>query len=432
MNDKHFFRDDHSFREERRRLMRMDHSNLVEWQLESLNRMLAVVLPRNQFYREKLGQSDLQINSLEELRELPFTFKDELIENDRQRGFPTNLTFPLDHYVRLHRTSGMRARPLVVLDTHEDWAWWVKTWQFVLDAAEIERTDRCLLAFSFGPFIGFWSAFDAIVARNAMAIPTGGMNTIARLEMLRSTQATAMFCTPSYALHLAEVATSNQIDVSELAVRRIVVAGEPGGSIPEIRSQIESFWNAQVIDHGGASEIGPWGFADQSQKGMYIIESEFIAEFLSAESGQPADEGELSELVLTSLGRWGSPVIRYRTGDLVRPTWNDNQACRFVLLQGGVLGRTDDMMVIRGVNVFPSSIEQILRSFPEVIEYRMTVLKQSAMDQLFIEVEDRLDSPDRIQNDLRLRLGLRVEVACVPVGSLPRFEGKGRRFVDKR
>lgn len=432
MNDQQFFRDDNSFRDERRRLTQADHANLVQGQLDSLNRMLSFVLPRNQFYREKLGSNDLQIKNLEQLRELPFTYKDELIENERQRGFPANLTFPLDHYVRLHRTSGMRARPLVVLDTPEDWVWWIKTWQFVLDAAEIDSSDRCLLAFSFGPFIGFWSAFDAIVARNAMAIPSGGMNTLARLELLRSTRATAMFCTPSYALHLAEVATANQIDVSDLAVRRIVVAGEPGGSIPAIRSQIESFWNAKVIDHGGASEIGPWGFADPAQRGLYINESEFIAEFLSAETGQPADEGELSELVLTSLGRWGSPVIRYRTGDLVRPTWNDDQACRFVLLQGGVLGRTDDMMVIRGVNVFPSSIEQILRSFPEVIEYRMTVLKQGAMDHLLIEVEDRLDQPDRIQTELRLRLGLRVEVACVPMGSLPRFEGKGRRFVDKR
>ena len=419
MKDQPFFRDNNHFREERRLCTQADHANLVQGQIASLNRMLSFVLPRNQFYREKLGSNDLQIKNLEQLRELPFTYKDELIENERQRGFPTNLTYPLENYVRLHRTSGMRARPLVVLDTPEDWMWWIKTWQFVL-------------AFSFGPFIGFWSAFDAIVARNAMAIPSGGMNTLARLELLRSTRSTAMFCTPSYALHLAEVATANQIDVSDLAVRRIVVAGEPGGSIPAIRDQIESFWNAKVIDHGGASEIGPWGFADPAQRGLYIIESEFIAEFLSAETGQPADEGELSELVLTSLGRWGSPVIRYRTGDLVQPTWNDNQTCRFVLLNGGVLGRTDDMMVIRGVNVFPSSIEQILRSFPEVIEYRMTVLKQGAMDHLLIEVEDRLEKPDRIETELRLRLGLRVEVVLVPMGSLPRFEGKGRRFVDKR
>lgn len=394
--------------------------------------MLEHVLPSNRFYQEKLGCKNLRLASLDQVRELPFTFKDELLDNERGHDRPTHLTYPAANYTRFHQTSGTRGRPLIVLDTQEDWNWWLSTWQYVLDAAEIAAGSRCLLAFSFGPFIGFWSAFDAIVARGAMAIPTGGMSTLARLELLRTSRASAIFCTPSYALHLAEVATEHQIDVAALAVRKIIVAGEPGGSVPAIREKIESFWNARLIDHGGASEVGPWGVSDPAGRGLYVIESEFIAEFLSVESGQPADEGELAELVLTNLGRWGSPVIRYRTGDLVRPTWDDDQPCRFVLLQGGILGRSDDMLVIRGVNVFPSSIEQILRSFPEVIEYRMTAYKQGAMDRLLVEVEDRLNQPARIQDELRLRLGLRVEVENVALGTLPRFEGKGRRFVDKR
>ena len=146
----------------------------------------------------------------------------------------------------------------------------------------------------------------------------------------------------------------------------------------------------------------------------------------------PATEGELSELVLTCLGRYGSPAIRYRTGDLVRPTWNDDQPCRFVMLAGGVLGRSDDMMIIRGMNIFPSSIEQILRSFPEIVEYRLTAYKEGSMDQLQIEIEDHLDQPERVKQELLIRLGLRVEVMCVPIGTLPRFEAKGKRFVDNR
>ncbi len=163
-----------------------------------------------------------------------------------------------------------------------------------------------------------------------------------------------------------------------------------------------------------------------------MIESEFIAEFLSVETGQPAREGELSELLLTSLGRRGCPVIRYRTGDLVRPQWNHDEPSRFVLLPGGVLGRTDDMMIIRGVNVFPSAVEQILRGFPEVVEYRMTARREHEMDSLTIEVEDRLEQPERIAEELQLRLGLRVDVVSVPLGSLPRYEAKSRRFVDLR
>jgi phenylacetate-CoA ligase len=228
------------------------------------------------------------------------------------------------------------------------------------------------------------------------------------------------------------VAAQEQIDVANSAVRAIVVAGEPGGSIAAVRERIETAWDAKVYDHCGASEIGAWAYPDAERRGVHIIESEFIAEFISVESGQPASEGELAELVLTNLGRYGSPVVRYRTGDLVRPCWSNGGANRFVLLDGGVLGRTDDMMIIRGVNVYPTAVEQILRSFPEVVEYRMTALKVAEMDQLSIEVEDRLGAPRRVADELRLRLGLRIEVQSVPIGSLPRFEGKGCRFVDSR
>lgn len=416
----------------RQSLLHLDSQALAEHQLLRLNRLLSEILSCNRFYQQKLVDLQPNLKSLEELSQLPFTFKDELVANDQHWSLVANLSYPLERYVRYHQTSGTRGRPLVVLDTPEDWQWWVDTWQYILDAGGIGPGDRCVMAFSFGPFIGFWSAFDAVRERGALAVPTGGMNTLARLELIRSVGATVLFCTPSYALHLAEVARENHIDVADLPVRTIIVAGEPGGSVPAIRSQIEEFWGARVIDHAGASEVGPWGMSDPAQRGLYVIESEFIAEFLSVQTGEPADEGELSELVLTSLGRSGSPVIRYRTGDLVRPTWNDDQPPRFVLLSGGVLGRTDDMLVIRGVNVFPSSIEQILRSFPEIVEYRMTALKQGAMDRLVIEIEDRLSDPARVERELRLRLGLRVEAREVPLGSLPRFEGKGRRFIDRR
>ena len=178
--------------------------------------------------------------------------------------------------------------------------------------------------------------------------------------------------------------------------------------------------------------MGPWGFGDSQGRGLVVIESEYIAEFLSLTSGGPATEGEEAELVITNLGRAGCPVLRYRTGDIVCPTWEHRGTNSFVMLAGGVLGRNDDMLVVRGVNVFPSSIDHILRSFPEVVEYRATVYKVSEMDRLRIEVEDRLEQPDRILQEFKLRIGLRVEVESVPLGSLPRYEGKGKRFIDKR
>ena len=417
---------------QRQSLTRLEPEKLASLQLERLNHLFDRILPGNEFYHQKLHDCTLPLENLDDLEKLPFTTKSDLIEESVHPGIAANLTYTMEQYVRFHRTSGTKGRPLVVLDTAEDWQWWIDTWQYVLDAAELTPADRVLMAFSFGPFIGFWSAHDAVSQRGALLIPTGGMSTVARIELIRSMGVNTLFCTPSYAIHMGQVAAEHQINPETLGVSKIVVAGEPGGSIPATQQHIKSIWNARVIDHSGATEIGPWGFADPEGKGLFVNEGEFIAEFISTESGGFAGEGELSELVITSLRRFGCPVIRYRTGDLVRPYWNREEGCRFVFLEGGVLGRTDDMMIVRGVNIFPSSIEQIVRSFPEIVEFRMTAVKQGAMDALQIEVEDRLNEPERVASELRLRLGLNIDVKSVEMGSLPRYELKSKRFVDQR
>jgi len=427
--------------ESRRRYESLDRATLEMYQLSRLNEMLSALLPTNRFYAEKFARFPKRLESLEQLVELPMTSKEELLSVDAKQPLPRNLTYPLERYVRFHQTSGTRGRPLAVYDTASDWQWWIDCWQYVLDAASITAADRVLLAFSFGPFIGFWSAHEAIVARGGMVIPGGGMNTRARLDLISRSAATALFCTPTYAMHMVEVAEAHNVNLANFGVRTIVVAGEPGGSVPATRQRIEAAWNARVIDHSGATEVGPWGYADRQQRGLHVLESEFIAEFLSVETGQRIEPGigslagkesPLAHLVLTSLGRFGLPVIRYRTCDLVRPHWVSTGSNRFVLLVGGVLGRIDDMMIVRGVNIFPCSIEQILRSFPEVLEFRLTVRKHGEMDELVVEVEDRLQSPDRIARELQLQLGLKVKVRLAAAMSLPRYEGKGQRFVDLR
>ena len=418
--------------EKRCRLRQLERAELEQHQLTRLNQLLAAILPENQFYADKLSANSAPLESLAQLSEFPFTTKDELVGDEAAAGLASNRTFQLDDYVRFHRTSGTHGRPLVVVDTAADWQWFLDTWQYVLDVAEVTAADRALLAFSFGPFIGFWSAHEATADRGTLVVPGGGLSTLARLELIESQQITVLFCTPTYALHMAEVAAEHQIDLTASSVRCLVVAGEPGGSIPAVRQRIETAWQARLVDHAGATEVGPWGYADSDGEGVHVIESEFLAEFISITSGEAAQEGELSELVLTSLGRFGNPVIRYRTGDLVKPSYGGKGADRFVFLPGGVLGRADDMIVIRGVNVFPSSIDQIVRSFPEVAEYRFTVSREKEMDKLVVEIEDSLSDPDRVAEEFQLRLGLRVIVECVPEGSLPRFEAKGRRFIDQR
>lgn len=422
----------HFSADERKRLTSLDRPALRSLQLEKLNRLLDEVSRHNDFYKHKLAGYPTKLESLEQLAELPLTTKEEIQPASTSTPFALNRTYPLDRYVRFHQTSGTRGKPLVVLDTANDWQWWIDCWQYVLDAAEVTANDRAFLAFSFGPFIGFWSAFDALTTRGALAIPGGGLNSLARIELVRHSSATTLLCTPTYALRLAEIAKEHHLDLGKSAVERIIVAGEPGGSLLATRERIESAWNARVFDHSGATEVGPWGFADANRSGLHINEAEFIAEFTSVETGKPAADGELAHLTLTTLGRPGAPVIRYQTGDIVRPTWNTTGSNRFVLLDGGVLGRADDMVIVRGMNIYPTSIEQILRSFPEVVEYRVTARKNGSLDELFVEVEDHLEQPLRIERELHLRLGLKIDVRCVAAMSLPRFEAKGRRFVDER
>jgi phenylacetate-CoA ligase len=416
-----------------RRLWSRDQ--IEQHQLQCLNSLLATVFPDNTFYRNAFGETAPTIRSLAEWREYPTVSKADLVDPDDPMGLARNHTWPLDRYQRLHRTSGTSGRPLVMLDTHSDWQSWIETWQYVLDAAEVTSTDRVFMAFSFGPFIGFWTAQDACLARNAMVVPGGGLSTLARLDFLISTQSTVVCCTPSYALHMAEAAKQHGLDLVNSSVRRLIVAGEAGGSVPEIRHAIERAWGAQLTDHAGATEVGPWGFGTTDGQGMHVIETDFIAEFLpptSPEHAAYASEHGLAELVLTSLYRQGAPVLRYRTGDLVRPNFDHDDDCHFVRLDGGVVGRADDMVVVRGVNIFPNAIGALLRSIPEVIEFRTTIVKQNNLDNVLVEVEDSMHQPQRVATLLQNRLGLRIDVVDVPIGTLPRFEGKGRRFEDRR
>ncbi len=411
--------------------MRLERTDLERLQLEKFNRLVADVLPHSDFYQAKTGRSTWQFNAISELTAWPLLEKHELL--DDRPGHPARFHSLARHqYVRFHQTSGTSGRPLPVLDTPADWRWWIDTWQFILDAAEVTAQDTAAMAFSFGPFIGFWTANDALIQRGALVIPGGGMTSAARLQLIRHGQATVLCCTPTYALHLAELAAREAVDIAACDVSRIIVAGEPGGSIPEVRRQIEAAWNARVIDHSGASELGPWGVGSPDGKGLFVIESEFIAETLLPGTDQPAAEGELAELVLTGLGRAGGPAIRYRTGDLVRAYRNHDHACRWLFLDGGVQGRADDMLVIRGVNVFPSGVEAVVRSIEGLGEFRMLATRVESMDQLEIEIEGDQHASLRLAKELQIRLGLRIPVHSVPFGFLPRSEAKSRRLDDRR
>jgi phenylacetate-CoA ligase len=405
-------------------------------QLQRLNAMLAEVLPANNFYREKLSGRQTPVQSLDELSGFPWTTKSELVGNVDTVS-ARNRTWSDEHYVRFHQTSGTSGRPLQIWDTRADWEWWMACWKFIYGRACLQPGEPVFIAASFGPYIGFWSAFEGAVASGGRAIASGGLSSIARLELLQKTEAKVLVATPTYALHLAEVAKEQGYDPSTSTIRCIIVAGEPGGSLDSVRRRLASTWGADVLDHAGATEIGPWGVGWLQHPGLEVLEEWFHPEFRAIAADRPARQGEMAELVLTTLGRSGCPVIRYRTGDVVKQAWPTHQEIAEgrsprVWLQGGILGRTDDMLVIRGVNIFPSAVENIIKSFPEIVEHRLTVNREGNLDMLSVEIEDQLASPARVAQELHVRLGLRIKVKVVPAGALPRFEGKARRVIDNR
>lgn len=247
-------------------------------------------------------------------------------------------------------------------------------------------------------------------------------------------RATVLVCTPSYALHLAEVAEENGIDIKNGPVQKIITAGEPGASVPSTRKQIESLWGAVLYDHVGMTEMGAYGYSCSEQKGIHVNESEFIVEVINPNTLEPVEVGEKGELVLTNLGRESYPVIRYRTGDIVI---RSDQQCEcgnsYQFFPGGILGRADDMVIIRGINIYPSSIESIIREFKEVKEFRIVYYTENEMDQIKVEIEsDSEQIVPILATKLRERVGLRIQVEKVPDNELPRFTMKARRVVDNR
>ena len=424
---------------------------LASGQFTQLAQLLAAILPDNPFYARKLGAAGVTpgIESLEEFfRRVPFTTKQELAEDHRANPpYGSNLTVPLYQYTRCHQTSGSSGAPLRWLDTPESWNWMLANWEVVHRLAGTSHSDTVFFAFSFGPFLGFWAAFESALRLGCLCLPGGGQSSVARLRAILDQNVTVLCCTPTYALHLGEVAAREKLDLRHSKVKALVVAGEPGGSVPATRRQLEELWpHARVFDHHGMTEIGPVTFECPARPGvLHVMESAFIPEVLDLVTGAPVAPGQAGELILTNLGRTGSPLLRYRTGDLVRvalPHANHSahpHPClcgRYDLaLDGGILGRTDDMLVIRGVNVFPSAVEDILRNCGGIAEYRVRVSRARALAELSLEVEPDagcLDSDSlvrRLEHAFANAFALRVPVKFVAPGALPRFEMKAQRWV---
>ena len=403
---------------------------LIERQQSRLARLVSRVKQSNPFYQRKLS-TDAQ--------SLPFTTKQELCRDQIEHPpYGSNLSHPPEEYTRAHQTSGTTGEPLRWLDTAESWQWWLDCWQEIYRMAGVDSDDRVFFAFSFGPFIGFWTAFEAAQQLGTLCIGGGGLDTDQRLRAIDQHSATVLVSTPTYALRLAQRATELEIDLASGSVQRCIQAGEPGASVASIRAGIESAWGARCYDHIGATELGAWGGSCGVENHVHILEEQFIAEVIDPNGNTlpkptQAGAGRKGELVLTNLGRLGSPLIRYRTGDLVDLRADPCSCGRIeAYLEGGVLGRKDDMVVVRGVNIFPSALEGMVRQFPEIEEFQVQIRKHREMADLHFEIEvrgtERQQVAEALMQSIQQRIHIRPKVDLVPLGSLPRYEMKSRRF----
>lgn len=418
-----------------------DRTEIQQIQNVRLCALLKEVSGKNSFWTRKWESAGVdagKVQSLDDLSLLPLTTKAELVaDHGGIQPYGSNLTYEVSAYSRMHQTSGTTGSPMRWLDTPASWDAIMECWAQIYRMVGLTPEDRLAFPFSFGPFIGFWAAFEGANRLGNLCLAGGGMSSQARLKMISENEATIVCCTPTYALRLAEVAEEEGVDLASGAVRALIVAGEPGGSISATRNRIENAWGARLFDHWGMTEIGSLAIeCVENPGGLHLLETECIVEILDPGTLEPVDPGSVGELVITNLGRVGSPLIRYRTGDLVKADTEPCACGRALLrLDGGILGRSDDMVTIRGNNVFPSSIEAILREFDEVAEFRITVQTVRSMQHLKIEIEPTLETAGKsvalvesVQGAIKDRLNFQADLEAVAPGTLPRFELKGRRF----
>ncbi|MFN0075126.1 MAG: phenylacetate--CoA ligase family protein [Prosthecobacter sp.] len=414
----------------------IDRVRLRSNQWRKLRSIVLNLATTDSLYGKKIREWELKVSRLNRIEDfiaqVPFTTKAD-IQADRAANppFGTNLTRAIHQYTRFCQTSGTSTgEPMAWVDTPESWEAMLKCWQRVFEAAGLVKgRDRIFFAFSFGPFLGFWTAYEA-AAKDFLVIPAGGLSSQARLEAMARYGATVLCCTPTYALRLGElIGESSGVERMSLRINKIIVAGEAGGSVPEVRKRLEQLWDARVFDHHGMTEVGPVSYeAEDMPSCLIVIEEAYLAEIVDPKTGVEVPDGECGELILTTLDRTACPLLRYRTGDWVKKKMHRGR----LVLDGGILSRLDDMVVVRGVNVYPSAIEAVVREFPEVIEFMVEQRKVDAMDEieLLVEMDGNVAKPllKRIETKLRDTFSLRIPVRLAEPDSLPRHEFKAKRW----
>ncbi len=428
------------------RLERASRRELTRLQERRLRAQVAHAATASPFYKRKLraaGVTPARVRTLADLPTLPFTTKDELKENQAAKPpWGDVLAVPFSEVLRVHMTSATTGRPLAFLDTADDWRGFYHSYARSLYAYGVRQADMVMAAFSYGPWIGYWSGFYAAQDLGCLVFPVGGLTSDQRLDALLAYPITVLGCTPSYALFLAETAAKKGIDLAKQTKIRITWhTGEPGASIPATKARIEAAFGARAYDLPGLTEIAAWGFECDARAGLTHVHEDYCYPEVLDERDRPVGPGGRGELVFTSLYRKAMPLLRYRTRDVVQLA---DRACpcgrTLVAFDGGVLARLDDMKKIRGIIVYPRRIEELVRPHGGVDEFQIVFRRHEGLDDILLRIDpspalslaERDGLRARVGEDLRTGLGIRVTVETVEPGALPRWDHKARRVKDER
>jgi CoA-ligase len=429
----------------------MPRHDLEALQLKRLKFLIRYAWERCPFYRRKMEQAHIrpeEVNTLDDFfQSFPVTTREELKNDQREHPpYGSRLSVAPADTIRFHATSGSTGGERIkVLDTERDWLWGAGCWASALYNFGLRRDDSVLVTFGYGTFIGFWGAHYAFDKIGCKVIPAGPFDTKTRLHLLQETGATVLACTPSYAMRLAYVAEEMGLDLRrDTEVRKLVCGGEPGATIPSTRKRLEEAFGASAGDFMGTTETaGIIGFTCFAQsEGLHINEDRFITEVLDSETFEPLPHGERGAMVVTPLIKEAMPLLRYVTNDAVVKTHHDDCSCgrTFDIFKGGILGRYDDRIKVRGVFIMPPMIEAVIREYRDIEEFSTTVENVQGLDTLVIKLDPRSGLAEKnfeeiaaqVNEGIKTEIGIRPIVQKVAHGALPRYEAKSSRFKDLR
>lgn len=412
-------------------------------ELSYFRRMFSFAKEHSGLYRDKLkGIEEKDIRSLDDIKKIPFTEKEEMRKYQEVEPFPYGglLGASIEKVTSFRQTSGTTGKPIYVPETYESWQWRVESWCHILYMAGFRPRHRVFLPFGYNVYVAFWEAHFASEKVGCELVPGGALDTKGRIHKIQEIRANGMMNTPTYGLHIAEEAKSMGIDPASLGIERMLCAGEP--MPPATRKRLEELYQCHVFDHIGGTEPCAWAGMCEAKDGMHIIEPFFLVEILDRETLQKeVDEGEIGVAVVTPLGRRSFPLIRFNTKDLVIKGKNGCSCGRTSKKIKEVVGRTDDLRKVRGVLFSPKTVEEIIRKeFQEVEEFEIIVERRGLMDVITLRAEAHPQmsvgsieqTKAHLRESLKIATNLSFNVIMEPPGSLPRYTLKAKRFKDLR